>query len=67
MRSPANLTSPSSTISPAVPRFMRSSNLTRPESARSRVDFPAPFGPTSPTNSPWFTASDTRFNICALS
>ena len=28
---------------------------------------PAPFGPTRPTSSPSFTASDTPFRICALS
>ena len=67
MRSPASRTSPSSTMSPVVPRFMRSSKRTRPEIARSSVDLPAPFGPTRPTNSPASTASETPFRICALS
>src|SRR6185436_7021752 len=67
MRSPAKRTSPSSTMSPVVPRFMRSSKRTRPEIARSSVDLPAPFGPTTPTSSPSSTRSDTPFRICALS
>ena len=67
MRSPARLTSPSSTMSPVVPRFMRSSKRTRPEMARSKVDLPAPLGPTRPTNSPSSTVRDTPFRICALS
>jgi hypothetical protein len=67
MRSPAKRTSPSSTMSPVVPRFMRFSKRTSPEIARSSVDLPAPFGPTRPTNSPRFTASETPFRICALS
>ena len=67
MRSPAKRTSPSSTMSPVVPRFARASNCTRPEMARSRVDLPAPFGPTRPTNSPSFTSRETPLRICALS
>ena len=52
MRSPAKRTSPSRTMSPVVPRFMRSSKRTSPEMARSSVDLPAPLGPTRPTSSP---------------
>src|SRR5258706_8892099 len=67
MRSPANLTTPSSTIWPPMPRLMRSANRTRPEIARSSVDLPAPFGPTTPTSSPCFTSREMPFRICALS
>ena len=48
MRSPAKRTSPSSTMSPSVPRFMRSSKRTSPEIARSSVDLPAPFRADQP-------------------
>src|SRR2546428_5346170 len=67
MRSPAKRTRPSRTMSPAVPRFICSSNRTSPEMARRSVDFPAPFGPTTPTNSPPSTVSETPFRIEALS
>ena len=67
MRSPANRTRPSRAMSPAVPRFICSSNRTRPEMARRSVDLPAPFGPTTPTNSPLSTVSETPFRIEALS
>src|SRR3954447_18552141 len=67
MRSPANRTSPSSTISPSPPPFIRSSKRTSPEMARRSVDFPAPFGPTSPTSSPSLTCRETPFRITALS
>jgi hypothetical protein len=54
-------------MSPVVPRFMRSSKRTSPEMARSRVDLPAPLGPTRPTSSPAPTLSETPLRICALS
>ncbi|OGA10355.1 MAG: hypothetical protein A3D95_09270 [Betaproteobacteria bacterium RIFCSPHIGHO2_12_FULL_69_13] len=67
MRLPEKRTSPSSTMSPLVPRFILSSRRTSPEIARSSVVLPAPFGPTTPTNSPASTESDTPFRITALS
>src|SRR2546428_363749 len=67
MRSAPNRTSPARTMSPPAPRFIRASKRTSPEMARSRVDLPAPLGPTMPTSSPSSTASDTPLRICALS
>src|SRR6266404_61809 len=67
IRSPAKRTSPSRTISPSPPRFIRSSKRTSPEMARRKVDSPAPLGPTRPTSSPSRMWRQTPFRRTALS
>ena len=46
------------TISPRVRTTLPSSGVSAPASRASSVDFPAPFGPISPTRSPSSTAAE---------